>query len=131
MKGLDSGVLLGILEGAPRAKELLRKMRGVEVATTEMNLLELASIAMRSCGRQRRSRLAALERLRHRLTVLPIDSRAIGAAVGRPTPPGRRLLPLAVAIAGAMEAAGCEEILTDDPRFPEADWSFRVRHVAI
>ncbi len=38
MKALDTGVLLAILHGEVFAKDLLRRLRGVEVAVTELSM---------------------------------------------------------------------------------------------
>jgi predicted nucleic acid-binding protein len=45
MKALDTPVLLAILEGVPAARDLLRRLKGSELATTEANLLELTLLA--------------------------------------------------------------------------------------
>ncbi len=129
MKALDTGVLLALLEGSPRARELTRKLRGAEIATTEANLLELGYLAGRPARRDTASRLAALERLRQRLTVLPLEEHAVHEATLRLVRDGSRLAPTVAAMLGTLEAAGCEELLTDDPRPLAGDWRFKVRRV--
>ncbi len=130
MKALDTGVLLALLEGSPKARDLVRKLRGVEVATTELNLVELASLA--GAGRtSSKRRLAALDRLRQRLSVLPVDARAGRESlrlIGRAAPSSS---PSVVAMIGALQAAGCDELLTDDPRSLPAETGLRVRTVAV
>ncbi len=131
MKALDTGVLLALLEGSPKARELVRKLRGSELATTEANLLELGYLAERPGHRETSARLAALERLRQRLTILPVEGRAIHEATLRLARGYRRLAPSVVAMLGVLEAAGCEELLTDDPRSIAGEWRFKVRTVAV
>ncbi len=114
MKAMDTPVLLGLLQGDPRARALLRRWRGVEVATTEANLLELYSIIARSRGPARAARLASLTRLRRDLTVLPIDSRSVEAAARR-LPSKGTVAPLTLGMLGALEAYGCDELATDMP----------------
>ncbi len=132
MRALDSSILLALLEGEPGAKTLLKKLRGVEVATTEANLLELSILASQGSERHHRSRREALGKLRRRITVLPIDARAVEAAathLGKD--PKSTGSPLVLAMMGALEAGGCEELLTQDP-LPEMDrWKVRVSRVRL
>ena len=81
MKGVDSSVLLGLLEGDAAVRSLLKHLRGLEVATTEADLLELAWLAGTGTKRERRHRLETLSRLRRRITVLPLDARATDQTV--------------------------------------------------
>ncbi|MFY9717388.1 MAG: PIN domain-containing protein [Thermoplasmata archaeon] len=125
MKALDTPALLALLEGNPRVRQLLKKWRGEEVATTEVNLLELAFLAAHSSSRGRAHRMAALGRLRRRITVLGVDSRAVDEAFrrlerGGPTP-GLTVL----AMLSTLETNGCEELLTDDPRQIQGKWRFK------
>ena len=131
MKALDTGVLLGLLEGSPKVRELLRKLRGSELATTEANLLELAYLAGVAQGKTRGARMAALERLRQRLTIVPIDRRAVHEATAQISKGSGRLAPTVAAMLGALEGAGAEELLTDDPKAIAGDWTFRVRVVSV
>jgi predicted nucleic acid-binding protein len=112
MKGLDTPVLLALLEGAPKARALIRALGGEELATTEVNLFEIELLGRRdrSPGKERRTQ--ALERLRRRLTVLPIDEEssrkaAAIAASARQAAPEGTWLSLA-----AAEAHGCSEWIT-------------------
>jgi len=131
MKALDTGVLLALLEGSPKARDQVRKLRGAEVATTEANLLELGYLAAAAPPRARSARLAALERLRQRLTVLPVDPRAMQQALPRVARLGEKLSPTVAAMLGALQAAGCEELFTDDPRTISGDWGFKVKVVTV
>lgn len=131
MKALDTGVLLALLEGSARARDLVRRLRGAEIATTEANLLELTLLAVATPPRTRTRRLDALDRLRQRLTVLPIEGRASQEAGRRAPRGGERISPTVLAMLGALQSAGCEELLTDDPRSIGGDWSFRVRRVTL
>jgi predicted nucleic acid-binding protein len=131
MRALDTGVLLALLEGSSRARDQVRKLRGIELATTEVNLLELAYLASAGTSKGRSGRLAALEKLRQRLTVLPIDPRSTRAAAERVVRQPEKLAPNVAAMLGALEAAGCEELLTDDARTVAGDWGFRVRAIVV
>jgi predicted nucleic acid-binding protein len=126
VKAVDTGVLLAFLQGSTKARDLVRKSRGTELATTEANLLELAYCAGASSGRGRASRLAAIERLRQRLTVLPLDARGAREAITRVGRSPGGLAPTVALMLGALEAAGCEELWTDDPRAVSGNWRFRV-----
>lgn len=118
MKALDTPALLEILRGRPGAKSLLRAVAGSELATTEVNLLELEAIARQEAARGSASRLGALERLRHRLTVLPIDERATRAAAALART-GLGTTPLAHWLMwGAVESSGCSEWITSRARAP-------------
>lgn len=129
MKALDTSVLLALLEGEGGAREVLRRLKGVEVATTEANLLELAYLSARGPERHRRARNDAIARLRRKVTVFPIDARAVETCLSRlgkapSTPP-----PLVSAMMGALEANGCEELLTLDPPSEGAKWKVRVTRI--
>ena len=128
MKALDTPVLLALLQGSTRVRDQLRRLRGTELATTEANLLELACLAAAAPPKVRAERLATLNRLRQRITVLPIDARGteeackrLGGATGRS--------PLVSAMLGALEAYGCEEILTDRPDQFGGPWRFKPKKV--
>lgn len=131
MKALDTGILLALLEGSARARSQLHRLRGAEIATTEANLLELSCLAVTAAPRARGDRLDALERLRQRLTVLPLDARATREAGRRLGKVGRAIPPTVLAMLGTLEAAGCDELVTDDARSIAGDWSFRVRQVTV
>jgi len=112
MKALDTPLLLELLRGRPGAKRLLPHLQGEELATTELNLYELEVIARSEGGRSREQRRATLAKLRRRLTVLPIDERAVRAGLGRDSAKVGRDPPSVALMLGAAEAGGCEEWLT-------------------
>jgi len=127
MKALDTSVLLSVLHGERNVRELLRRLRGVEVATTELNLLELQSIANRGPAKARAHRRAAIDRLRRTLTVLPYDGRAAERMARRPPREDfRDVSPLVPAMLGILEANGCDELFTADPSAIPGRWSYRV-----
>lgn len=112
MKGLDTPVLLALLEGAPKARALVRALSGEELATTEVNLFEIELIGRRDKSPGKERRMQALERLRRKLTVLSIDEEAtrraavIAASARQSAPEGTWLC------LGAAEAHGCSEWIT-------------------
>jgi len=126
MKALDTSVLLALLEGDRSAQELVRKLRGVEVATTEGNLLELTYLAGHGSARVRSRRRESLGRLRRKLTVLPIDPRAVAEAETNILRGGGPSSPLLAGILGSLDAAGCDELFTSDPQECRGRWRFRV-----
>ncbi|MGP8077333.1 MAG: PIN domain-containing protein [Thermoplasmata archaeon] len=126
MKALDTPALLALLEGDPRMRPILRRWRGEEIATTEANLLELAYLAAAGPARGRALRFAALGRLRRRLTVLPIDSRAGDEVARRLERGGETPSPTVLAMLAALETSGCEELLTEDPRQFPGKWRFKI-----
>lgn len=125
MKALDTSLLLGLLEGDPRVRATLRRWRGMEIATTEANLLELYTIAWCVPGRRGAARVSALERLRRHLTVLPLDSRSVEMASGR-VPKDNPATPLMLGMLTALEANGCDELATERPSEIPGRWAFRV-----
>lgn len=129
MKALDTSVLLALLEGEPGARDILRRLHGVEVATTEANLLELAYLSARGPERHRRARREAIARLRRKVTVLPIDNHAVESASEHIAKSGETPVPLVAAMMGALESSGCEELLTLDPPVPIGKWKVRVTQV--
>jgi predicted nucleic acid-binding protein len=126
MKGLDTSVLLGLLAGEPSARGLLRRLRGVELATTEANLLELTLIANRAPARVGRSRRDALKRLRRKITVIPIDARAVEQATRHLQKGAGVAQPLVLAMLGALEATGCDEFFTQETAQDLGKWKFKV-----
>ena len=113
MKALDTPILLEILRGKPGATALLRSLSGEELATTELNLFELEQIARSESPRGLEKRLAAIERLRRRITVLPIDERAVASAsVLSKGGPAAQAPAMARLMVGAAGASGCSEWLT-------------------
>jgi len=125
MKALDTPVLLALLAGEPKALALGRRWRGEELATTEMNLLELSELASRSARKGRASRSAAISRLRRRLTVLPIERAAIEEASRRQIRGERHENLSILAMLAALEVAGCDELVTDNPTQFSGTWRFR------
>ncbi len=124
MKGVDAGVLRMILEGDPAAKDLLKRWRGSEVATTEVAMLELAAAAVEGPARTHAGRRAALDRLRRKVTVLPVDRRAVREAALRMVHPIRGTELLRFAEWGTLEGAGCEEMFTRGGP-PHGKWRLR------
>jgi predicted nucleic acid-binding protein len=120
MKGLDTPVLLGLLEGAPKPQALVRALAGEELATTEVNLFEIELLGRREKSPGKERRMQALERLRRKLTVLPIDEEstrraaAIAASARQTAPEGTWLC------LGAAEAHGCSEWITSSAGLPPA-----------
>jgi predicted nucleic acid-binding protein len=131
MKALDTSVLLALLEGESGVRELLRRLHGVEIATTEANLLELAYLATRGPERHRVARRDAIARLRRKITVLPIDARAVDATTHHLGKGGEGAPPLVGAMMGALEASGCEELLTLDPPPEMGKWKVRVNRIPL
>jgi predicted nucleic acid-binding protein len=132
VKGLDTPILLGILNGSPSVRPLLRSLSGEELATTELNMIELSAIAGHGGVRGRKERLQALERLRRRMTVLPIDRR-VTELLSQRAPETRTAADLHLnMIMAAFEAAGCSHVLTDS-RTPtsHAPWKVKVTSITI
>jgi predicted nucleic acid-binding protein len=127
MKGLDTPVLLAILHDEPYAKDLLRTLRGEELATTEVNLLELEGLAAQSSRLNKAVRRTILANLRHRLTVFPIAESSKHEA----TWDARRSSLVENMIWGTMEAQGCPEWITTPGFAPRAPRSFKVRLVGL
>lgn len=117
MKGLDTPVLLALLHDAPVAKDLLKSLRGEEIATTELNMFELRTLASGGSRAQRESRETALVRLRRRITVLPITPEAV-AETGRFLRARGRPSDYQPLVWGALSAAGCGEWITTKPFAP-------------
>jgi predicted nucleic acid-binding protein len=122
MKGLDTPVLLGLLRGESRVTSLLRKWEAEELCTTTINLFELETLARagRVPGRERR--LASLERLRRKLTILPVDEKSAKVAAQEAAKAeGSTASAPNWLILGALLTAGCSEwITTREARFPVA-----------
>lgn len=132
MKGLDTPVLLEILEGRASTKKLLAHLEGEEVGTTELNLFELAAIArnLGTSGLERR--LAAVDRLRRGLTVLPLDDRASRVAAAKWRAGGQGLSDATWLVFGALEANGCTEWITSrSSGFPKIPTKVRLTRRAI
>lgn len=126
MKALDTSVLVALLEGDRAAKDLLHKLRSHELATTEVNLLELSYLVQRAPARSRGHRRDGVDRLRRKLTVLPVDSRAAAEAERRILKGSAPAQPALAGMLGALEAAGCDELFTTDPGDFGGSWRFKV-----
>jgi len=131
MKALDTSVLLGILHDSPSAKDLLKSLRGEEIATTELNFFELKILAADGPRAQREIRETALTRLRRRVTVLPITGDSVRES-------GRFLTSKApqrdhqALVWGALTAAGCGEWITTQSGTPaRGRLPFRVRVIKV
>ncbi|MGC1837664.1 MAG: PIN domain-containing protein [Candidatus Acidiferrales bacterium] len=129
MKALDTPVLLAVLHDSPMAKDLLKSLRGEEIATTELNMFELRALASEVPRAARQGRDSALVRLRRRISVLPVSPEAVHEA--------GRYLHLKGASAsyqslvwGTLSAAGCGEwITTRGFAPPKGGLPFRIRLV--
>lgn len=83
MRCIDTPLLEALLRGrasSVRWQKLIRD--GGELATTEVNLLELAQRGLPGPPSSAARRLGALERVRKCLTVLPLDAEGSRRAVG-------------------------------------------------
>ena len=131
MKAFDTPILLSLHQGEAEVRTLLRKLRGVEVATTEYNMLELSVLANGGSARHRAGRIKAIDRLRGKLTVLPITTAAVREATARIVGNSQVSYPPAqLAMLGALEAEGCDELYTDrHTQFP-GQWRFKVTSIA-
>ena len=129
MKALDTPVLLSILHDAPSAKDLLKGLRGEELATTEVNMFELAALAAQGPRPQRESRETSLARLRRRITVLSVTGEAVreaGRFLRSKDPP----LDYQALVWGTLSAAGCGEWITTRTHAPgRVGVPFKVRIV--
>jgi predicted nucleic acid-binding protein len=112
MKALDTPILLRLLRGEPGVRALIRSLGGEELATTEWNMLELEMLANADSSPGRERRRGALEKLRRRVTVVPVDERAIrsiAAGRARARTPGEMI---SLGIMGALESRGCSVLYT-------------------
>jgi predicted nucleic acid-binding protein len=116
MKALDTPVLLAFLRGSPGARALVRSLSGEEIATTELNFYELEALARLDPHPGRERRLAALDRLRRKLTVLPVDERGVRAGLRHLKNHSHSVAtPNLDLILGTLEANGCSEWITSSP----------------
>ncbi|MCI4363514.1 MAG: type II toxin-antitoxin system VapC family toxin [Thermoplasmata archaeon] len=106
MIAVDTPVLLDLLRGREPARKLLEEAADEEIATTELNLFELhlLSEGLGKPGVERRR--AALENLRRRLTVLPVDESAANVA-SRTPPKGSGWSPTTRLVLSTLESHGC------------------------
>jgi predicted nucleic acid-binding protein len=127
MKGLDTPVLLGILHDSGSAKELLKGLRGGELATTELNMFELKVLAAEEARPMREGRETALARLRRRITVLPITPDSVREAARYLTRKGH-LGDYQPLVWGTLSSVGCAEWITTRAFAPpKGSWPFKVR----
>ena len=131
MKALDTPVLLDLLRGRSGAWKFLARHRSEELATTELNMFELEALAREGPPSGREHRLAAVASLRRKMTVLPIDERAV-AAGARLSAGHSSLAPSADwLMLGAAEGAGCASWVTSGTaRFPKHPGKLRVEVLA-
>jgi hypothetical protein len=130
VKGLDTPILLEILAGSPSTAKLLRSLSGEELCTTEANLFELEAVARLERGPALDRRLAALERLRRGLTVLPLDERACRAAALRCKGSPQGIFTNAWLVWGGLEANGCTEWITSPSAVvPKGPTKVRIRRI--
>ncbi|HEV8049256.1 MAG TPA: hypothetical protein VGP88_01550, partial [Thermoplasmata archaeon] len=100
---------------------------GEELCTTEANLFELEAFARQQKGGALERRLAAIERLRRGLTVLPLDEKAGRAAAASWRHGGQGLTALSWMILGALAASGCNEWFTSrTAAFPNVPGRLRI-----
>ncbi|HZY91599.1 MAG TPA: type II toxin-antitoxin system VapC family toxin [Thermoplasmata archaeon] len=114
MKGVDTPLLLALLEGKPGAEVLTQAEGDQELCTTEVNLLELEVLARSGAKEGRARRLASLDRLRHRMGVLPVDERASRAGALLASQNSVALPAATWLVLGALHAAGATELLTTE-----------------
>ena len=67
-----------------------------------------------------------MARLRRKLTVLPIDPRAVAEAEKGILRGDTPASPLVAGMLGAFEAAGCDELFTSDPSECRGRWRFQL-----
>lgn len=125
MKALDTPVLLAFLRGRPSARKAIQAWSEDELATTELTLFDLEVAARTDPSPGKEHRLAALERLRRKVTVLPVDARASRwAAEARAR---YRMKPLTALALGVLETNGVTDWLVGPPKVSVARPHIRVR----
>jgi predicted nucleic acid-binding protein len=130
MKALDTPILLELLRGRPALAHVLRALEGEELATTEVNLFELESIARAGPRAGREARRAAVDRLRRKLTVLSIDPHAVQAAAALSHGRLHEASATEWLMLGAASAAGCSEwITTSGGRLPKTIGKLSIRTI--
>jgi predicted nucleic acid-binding protein len=106
VKVLDTPLLVDLLRGRVSVRTLVAQAHGEELATTELNLFELEVLARLGPRAGRDHRLSAVQRLRRKLTVLPIDERTCQAAAAGLAAHPRGGTPVEWLMLGAAKAAG-------------------------
>lgn len=115
---LDTPLLEDLLLGRGRARRWVEKLEGgAELATTEVNLYELAEIARRGTPRAGlRRRLQALEEIRRAFTVLPLGPEGVRRAGGLLQGGQKGPSDLVVLMSGICLAQGVDELFTSRGR---------------
>ncbi len=127
MKALDTPALLSILHDTAAGRELLKSLRGEEIATTELQMFELRVLAAHAGPAERAARETALAKLRRRLTVLPVTAESVSEA-GRFLRADPRGTGGAALVWGTLAAAGCSEWITTKLYAPSrGKFPFKVR----
>ncbi|MCI4335624.1 MAG: PIN domain-containing protein [Thermoplasmata archaeon] len=130
MKALDTPVLLAILEGRPEGRGVLRDLAVGEVCTTELNLFELEAMARADSKAARTHRLAAIERLRRKISILAFDERASRIAARLAADHKGATSSLGWLILGILVANGANELLTtESARYVVGSSPVRIRLV--
>lgn len=114
MKALDTPALLAILERRREAAWVLDEVAGGEVCTTEVNLFELEAAVLGERRSERARRLAALERLRKRISVLPVDDKAARTAARIIAEGKGATTTVAALVLGCVSSGGATELLTTE-----------------
>lgn len=128
MKALDTPALLALLEGRREATWILGEVAGGEVCTTEVNMFELEAAVLSDRRSERSRRLAALQRLRQRITVLPLDEKGASAAARVLSAGGSPAPSLSALVLGIAASHGAVEVLTTEAgRFPSGSSPVPVR----
>ncbi|MCI4331503.1 MAG: PIN domain-containing protein [Thermoplasmata archaeon] len=132
MKGLDAPILLAILRGRPEVKALLRALHGEELATPELVMFELEAMARADPASGRERRLAALDKLRRRLTVLPFDEQSARVASTIVAGQRHRISTASALLIGVLDAHGCSEwITTAEFGFPKGVGRVKPRYLVV
>ena len=71
-------------------------------------------------------RQLSLQRLRRRLTILPVDARVGEEVARRASRLDRAIAPTVLGMLCALEVVGCEELVTDSPIEVSGKWRFRI-----
>ncbi|MGA7922630.1 MAG: type II toxin-antitoxin system VapC family toxin [Thermoplasmata archaeon] len=114
MKALDTPVLQDLLRGRQSARKAIQAWSEEELATTELTLFDLEVAARVDPRPGRERRLAALDRLRRKVSVLPVDARAVrwaGEARAQ-----YRVRPATALALGILESTGVTDWLVGPPK---------------
>lgn len=131
MKGIDTPVLVDLLRGRAAAWESVLSGQPEELATTEINLFELETLARREGKAGLDRRLAAVRHLRQKVSVLAVDERASNRASLFAVSDKSGAPPLDWLVVAAAETSGCTTWLTTGAsRLPAKVGRIRVVKVA-